>query len=112
MNNEIKKDKIIFTRKGQLMFIALLTYKKPIEEIEQSLAEHIRFLDRYYENNKFLISGRRNPRVGGIILVNSDSLEEVKQIISEDPFHINNLADYEIIEFIPTKFISQLSDII
>lgn len=94
------------------MFIVILTYKRPVEEIEKNLAEHIRFLDRYYENKKFLISGRRNPRIGGIILVNSDSLEEVNRIISEDPFHVNNLADYEIIEFIPTKFISQLSDII
>ena len=94
------------------MFIAILTYKKPIEEIEKNLAEHIKFLDKYYENKKFLISGRRNPRTGGIILVNSNSLEEVSQIIREDPFYVNNLADYEIIEFIPTKFISRLSDII
>ena len=94
------------------MFIAILTYKKPIEELEKNLAEHIKFLDKYYENKKFLISGRRNPRTGGIILVNSDSLEEVSQIIREDPFYVNNLADYEIIEFIPTKFISRLSDII
>ena len=94
------------------MFIAILTYKKPIEEVEKNLAEHIKFLDKYYENKKFLISGRRNPRTGGIILVNSDSLEEVSQIIREDPFYVNNLADYEIIEFIPTKFISRLSDII
>ena len=94
------------------MFTAIRTYKKPIEEIEKNLAEHIKFLDKYYENKKFLISGRRNPRTGGIILVNSDSLEEVSQIIREDPFYVNNLADYEIIEFIPTKFISRLSDII
>ena len=94
------------------MFTAIRTYKKPIEEIEKNLAEHIKFLDKYYENKKFLISGRRNPRTGGIILVNSNSLEEVSQIIREDPFYVNNLADYEIIEFIPTKFISRLSDII
>lgn len=94
------------------MFIAVLTYKKTIEEIEEKLTEHIKFLDEYYKNNKFLISGRRNPRTGGIILVNSDSLEEVNEIMKKDPFYKNDLADYEIIEFIPTKFIDQLSGII
>ena len=76
---------------------------KSIEEIEKNLVEHVKFLDRYYESNKFLVSGRRNPRVGGIILVNSDSLEEISQIVKEDPFHRNDLADYEIIEFIIKK---------
>ena len=94
------------------MFIAVLTYKKTIEEIEENLTEHIKFLDEHYKNNKFLISGRRNPRTSGIILVNSDSLEEVNKIMKKDPFYKNDLADYEIIEFIPTKFIDQLSGII
>ena len=94
------------------MFVVILTYKKSIEKNEKNLVEHVKFLDRYYESNKFLVSGRRNPRVGGIILVNSDSLEEISQIVKEDPFHGNDLADYEIIEFIPTKFIGQLSDVI
>ena len=86
------------------MFLVVLTYKKPIEDIEQYLPEHILFLDKYYERNKFILSGRRNPRVGGIILVNSDDKEEVDAIIQEDPFNSNELADYEIIEFIPTNY--------
>lgn len=85
------------------MFIVILTYKKNIEEIEKKLMEHIQFLDKYYENSKFIISGRRNPRNGGIIIVNSDILEEVNEIIKEDPFYKNDLADYEMIEFTPTK---------
>lgn len=31
----------------------------------------------------------------------------MKQIISEDPFHINQIASYEIIEFTPTKYASE-----
>ena len=31
-------------------------------------------------------------------------MEEVKTIISEDPFYINKIAEYEIIEFTPTKY--------
>jgi uncharacterized protein YciI len=40
-----------------------------------------------------------------VILCKASSVEEVKQIISEDPFYINQIADYEIIEFTPTMFV-------
>lgn len=94
------------------MFIVILTYKKSIEEIEKNLSEHIQFLDKYYENSKFMISGHRNPRNGGVIIVNSDIQEEVNEIIREDPFYKNDLADYEMIEFIPTKANEYLSKFI
>ena len=85
------------------MFLVILTYKKPNEEIDKALPGHVLFLDKYYENKKLIFSGRRKPRTGGIILVNSDDKEEVIKIILEDPFHQNGLADYELIEFTPTK---------
>lgn len=94
------------------MFLVILTYKKPIEEIELFLSEHILFLDKHYESKKFIFSGRRNPRVGGIILVNTETKEEVISIIQEDPFNQNGLADYEIIEFIPTKYDKRFEEFI
>lgn len=92
------------------MFLVILTYKKAIEEIETNLPKHIEFLNKYYENKKFIVSGRRNPRVGGIIMVNTDKEDEVLAIIREDPFYQNDLADYEVIEFIPTKYDKRFSD--
>ncbi|WP_313528172.1 YciI family protein [Anaerotignum sp.] len=92
------------------MFLVILSYKKTIEHIEKALSDHILFLDKYYENKKFIVSGRRNPRVGGVILVNSNSTDEVMSIIQEDPFNQNDLVDYEIIEFIPTKFDERFSE--
>ena len=86
------------------MFLVVLSYKKPIEEIERFLPDHVAYLDKYYECKKFIFSGRRNPRVGGIILMNSDSGDEVNHMIQEDPFHQEGLAEYEVIEFTPTKY--------
>lgn len=91
------------------MFLTLLKYVKPIEEVERLLDEHVQFLDKYYTKKKFIFSGRRIPRTGGIILVNANSLDEVAQIISEDPFHKQNIAEYEVIEFHPTKYDTQFS---
>lgn len=94
------------------MFFVVLSYKKPIEEIEKYLPDHIAFLDQYYENKKLIFTGRRNPRTGGIILVNSESKDEVTRLIQDDPFHQHELADYELIEFTPTKYDIRFSEFI
>ena len=86
------------------MFIIDLTYKKDLVEVEKYLPEHISFLDKYYSSDHFIASGRKNPRSGGIILVNADSKETVQKIISEDPFYIQEIAAYTFTEFYPTKY--------
>ena len=63
------------------MFIIDLTYKKDLVEVEKYLPEHISFLDKYYASGHFIASGRKNPRIGGIILVNTDSKETVQKIL-------------------------------
>ena len=86
------------------MFILLLKYIKPLEEVNKELKSHIQYLEKYYSLQKFVCSGRRNPRIGGVILCNAKNMEEVKTIINEDPFYINKIAEYEINEFLPTKY--------
>jgi uncharacterized protein YciI len=89
------------------MVIVNITYTVELKAIEQKLDEHIEFLNKYYANNKFICSGRKNPRTGGIILCNTDK-EEVNEIIKEDPFYINKLGNYEIIEFEASKIHNEL----
>ena len=86
------------------MYIVSLNYIKEVSEVEKHLEEHIKFLEKYYEMGKFICSGRKNPRTGGVILLNAESLSEVEKIILEDPFNINEIAEYEITEFFPTKY--------
>ena len=91
------------------MFLVLLKYVKPLEEIDVLLADHIKFLDYQYEQAKFIFSGRRNPRVGGAILVNVDLEQELWAILKADPFYNNNVAEYDVIEFTPTKYDSKFA---
>lgn len=86
------------------MYIVSLNYIKEVSEVEKYLEEHVKFLEKYYEMEKFICSGRKNPRTGGVILLNAESLAEVEKIILEDPFNINEIAEYEITEFFPTKY--------
>lgn len=58
------------------------------------------------------MSGRKNPRTGGIIIAQNATIEEIKEIIKEDPFHQYEVAEYEITEFLPTKFNADLKTIL
>ncbi|MFT8452218.1 MAG: YciI family protein [Zymomonas mobilis] len=93
------------------MFVVNLSYKKPISEIEKQIEAHRAFLDIYYKGGYFLASGAKNPRNGGIILVNSKiKRDTLEKILLEDPFSIEGISDYEIIEFVPSKYAAILAD--
>ena len=85
------------------MFVVLLTYKRPIEDVEKFLAEHIEFLNAQYDAGVFMASGRRNPRTGGVILASGVERDVLEQILERDPFKRERIADYEVVEFVPTK---------
>lgn len=86
------------------MFIAILTYMKPLEEVDRFLQAHRDYLARHYAAGNLITSGPRTPRVGGVIMIKSDSRADVDSIIAQDPFSIHGIADYQIVEFTPTMF--------
>ena len=94
------------------MFIISLNYIKTISEIEELIDAHNDFLNKYYAEKKFLMSGRKNPRTGGIIISQNTTKEELDDIIKEDPFYKHRASEYEITEFLPTKFNPDLQTIL
>ena len=85
------------------MFIFSLTYVKPLSEVERLLPAHIQFLDEHYKKHLFMCSGRKIPRTGGVILCNCADTVEAKAIMEKDPFYKEGIAQYDIIEFVPSK---------
>jgi len=81
------------------MFVIELVYKAPLEEIDAHMTAHVRFLKKYYSAGNFLVSGRKIPRDGGIILAVGKTRQEIEAIVKEDPFHKHGLADFRIVEF-------------
>ncbi len=84
------------------MFIISLTYIVDLEKVDELLPQHIKYLKKQYEKGIFIASGRKIPRTGGIIFSKLKSLDKLKEVLDQDPFKINNLATYEIQEFIPS----------
>ena len=83
------------------MFCILVTYTKPIREIEQILAEHRAYLPNGSDAWVFLLSSPQNPKVGGCIIGRFADKESAEAFTQSDPYYLNNAATYEIIEFSP-----------
>lgn len=94
------------------MFIVNITYKVPLEEIDRHLEAHISFLNQQYQTGHFLASGRKVPRDGGVILARGENRESLLSILAQDPFRVNDLADYEVIEFVPSKTVPELESLL
>ena len=90
------------------MFIIDLNYIVPLEQLDTHMAEHVKFLRKYYGKNIFVASGRKVPRTGGIILALARSKEDVEKIIREDPFYIHKLAEFSITEFLTSQYHPEL----
>jgi uncharacterized protein YciI len=82
-----------------VMFVIELIYKADLTEIDAHMVAHVNFLKKYYASGHFLVSGRKIPRDGGIILAVGESRAKMQTIVEEDPFFKLGLADFRIIEF-------------
>jgi uncharacterized protein YciI len=94
------------------MFIIDLTYIVPLEELDVHMAEHVKYLKKYYKKNVFVASGRKVPRTGGIILALGNSKAEIEEIINEDPFIIHKVAAFRITEFLTSQFHPDLKSLL
>lgn len=94
------------------MFIVIVTYIKPLEIVDQYLQPHRNYLDECYAKNYLVVSGPQNPRTGGVLVSALSDRTIIDQIIENDPYFINNIAEYQIIEFNPVKYHSNFKQFI
>ena len=78
--------------------LILLHYVVPLDEIDRHMTAHIGWLEQGYEQGLFLMSGRRNPRTGGVIVCRGRKAE-VEALASSDPFATSGAIVIEVIEF-------------
>ncbi|SFB59632.1 Uncharacterized conserved protein YciI, contains a putative active-site phosphohistidine [Amycolatopsis marina] len=91
------------------MYVVLVNYTAPLQEIDYSLADHAEWLAKHYEHGNFLASGMRDRRVGGVIIAKPMARGKLDAILATDPFSIQHLASYEVIEFAATRTAHELN---
>lgn len=85
------------------LFVVVLRYVVSRERIDDARAIHLDFLDKYYKEGLFLASGRQIPMTGGVILARAPTREYLWEVLKQDPFYTDALAEYQIFEFEPNK---------
>ena len=86
-------------RYRQQMFVIELTYTAPLPRIDAAMRRHMQFVRTHYASGRFIVSGRKIPRVGGIFLATGGNRDDVEAIARQDPFVSEGLAEVRVIEF-------------
>jgi uncharacterized protein YciI len=81
------------------VFVLLLTYVRPLAEVDALMREHMAWLNEHYAAGRFLVSGRRIPRTGGVIVARGDDRAEIEALAAGDPFVAGGVATCEVIQF-------------
>jgi uncharacterized protein YciI len=81
------------------VFVLLLSYVRPLEEVDALMREHMAWLNEQYDAGRFVVSGRRVPRTGGVIVARGDDRAEIERIAASDPFVAGGVATCEVVQF-------------
>ncbi|AUX71762.1 YciI family protein [Erwinia pyrifoliae] len=76
------------------MYLVLLSYTRPMDEVNRLLEPHIEWINRYFADGVFISAGRKEPRTGGMIMVKEMDRARLDAILAEDPFQA--VASYDV----------------
>jgi uncharacterized protein YciI len=93
------------------LFVVILRYIVPLDQIDACRERHIAFLENHYDET-FIVSGRQVPANGGIIMAKSPNRQTLEKILNCDPFYVEGLAEYQIYEFTPTRYSADFRDLL
>jgi uncharacterized protein YciI len=84
--------------------IALLRYRRPLEEVLTVTDAHRAYLRGLQERGLLLVSGPLEPRTGGVLLLrvpDEEAREMLDRIRDEDPYTKAGMAQYELLPWVP-----------
>lgn len=81
------------------MFVIELVYTADLSEIDGAMKAHVAWLNQHYATGTFVVSGRKVPRDGGIILATGEDRAAIEAIVAADPFVARGLATARVVEF-------------
>ena len=79
-----------------LLNVNATAHENEITEIKEP---HTKWVKEGFAKGWFLFAGPKSAKLGGLILVKPVSKSDLEEFIALDPYVINKVADYEIIDF-------------
>jgi len=91
------------------MFVVTLTFSENKSLAPEYMAEHNSWIQKGIEDGVFLIVGGLATGNGGLIVAHDQTLEELNERISNDPFVRERVVIADVTEFKPGKVDSRLN---
>lgn len=88
---------------SEVMYIALLSYTAPRNEVDYALAEHAEWLRSQFAHGLFLVSGKGNEDADQVIISRPCLRGKLDAVLATDPLVLQRLAHYRVIEFSATR---------
>lgn len=78
---------------------------KSTNEIDKdTMTKHMNYSQKSMDEGIILMSGLKENMSGGIFIMKSDSIENIKEYLDNEPFKLEGIQDYKIVEFSPHYF--------
>ena len=81
------------------MFLILVNYQRPLEEVDAVRPAHAEFLDQRIAEGTYVLAGRRIPPEGGVIVARGSDPEALRRVVEQDPYVTAGVASYELVQF-------------
>ncbi len=85
------------------MFIVLLKFSDNKSKASDFMAAHNEWIQRGFDEQVFLMVGSLQPGLGGAMLAHTDNIEDLQNLVSEDPFVKEDIVKAEILEITPKQ---------
>ncbi|MFA1821937.1 YciI family protein [Virgibacillus oceani] len=82
-----------------MKYFAVLLPMLDEEKSKRWRADHLAYLNQKAEEGKIFAKGRFTDGAGGLVIYKGEQLEEVEQLVKEDPYIIREARKYEIHEW-------------
>jgi uncharacterized protein YciI len=90
------------------MYVLTLTYIVDLDQVDRVRDAHMAWIGEQYDAGRFLASGAKVPRDGGVILARQMDRDELDEVIASDPFTREGVAAYDVVEFRATTVAEEL----
>ncbi len=88
------------------LFAVFSEYQVPPEQGKEVFTRHLAYMDQLQSQKRVFIAGPFGDGKGALIVVTAGSLEEAKEVVSNDPIHKEGIRKFEIREWKPVRFLN------
>lgn len=94
------------------MYIVLLKFADHKSKAPQLMEKHTEWIKQGFMDGVFLLTGSLQPQLGGVIIANSESRDELIKRILKDPFVAEGVVIPEVLEIKPGQAVHNLEFLI